>query len=84
MCKATFLYISEQLEPYIGKMETQPWCPIPVGKQLMSTLYRLATNCEFRTISNVFGIGKSTSCVIFHETCNAITQVLTPVYVFLL
>ena len=39
---------------------------------------QLATTCEFRTISNLFGIGISTACMAFHDVCYAIRAILTP------
>ena len=47
----------------------------------MIAVWKLATPCEFRTIANLSGIGRSTACEIFHEVCNAIANVLTPRYI---
>ena len=52
--------------------------PIPVDKQIAVTIWRLAMNIEYRTISALFGIGISTVCII---VCNTITQYLLPKYV---
>ena len=45
------------------------------------TLWRLATNIEYRTLSELFGIGRSTVCTIVVETCNMIATHLFPQYV---
>ena len=54
--------------------------PIPVGKRIMVSLWRLATNIEFRTLGHLFGINRGTACVVFHETIKAINTVLLPKY----
>ena len=43
----------------------------------------MATNVEYRTLSELFGIGKSTVGEIVIETCNAIATRLLPQYVYI-
>jgi len=45
------------------------------------TIWRLATDVEYRTISALFGIGKSTVYDIVHRTCHTMTKHLMPKYV---
>ena len=52
-----------------------------VEKRLAITLWKLATNIEYRSIAQLFGLGRSTVCTIVLETCKAITEVLLPRYV---
>ena len=40
------------------------------------TLYRLADMASYRTMSNLFGVGKSTVCKIVLEVCTCIVEVL--------
>ena len=40
------------------------------------TLWCLATCGEYRIIGHLFGIARNTVCVIVHDTCAAIIQVL--------
>ena len=47
------------------------------------TLLKMATNVEYCTLSALFGIGRSTVCVIVIETCNGIPKRLFPHYVYL-
>ena len=47
------------------------------------TIWRLATNVEYRTLSELFGIGKSTVGEIVIETCNTIASRLLPQYVYI-
>ena len=45
------------------------------------TIWRLGTNIEYRTISALFGLGKSTECEIVLETCEVIACHMMPRYV---
>ena len=47
------------------------------------TIWRLATNVDYRTLSELFGIGQSTVGGIVIETCNAIATCLLPQYVYI-
>ena len=44
-------------------------------------MYWLASSAEYRTIGNLFGVGKSTVCSIVHKVCEAIYEDLLNVYV---
>ena len=53
---------------------------ISVEAQVAVTIWRLATNVEYKTLSELFGIGKSTVGEIVIETSNAIaTRLLPPI-----
>ena len=54
---------------------------IGVGLRVAITIWKLATNIEFRTLSGLFGLGRSTVGVISMETCQAIVTHLLPLYV---
>ena len=45
------------------------------------TLWCLATPCEYRTLSHLFGVARSTVCTILHETCAAIATALMSTYI---
>ena len=36
---------------------------------------------EYSSIGHLFGISRSTACIIVHEVCSAINTVLTPIYI---
>ena len=55
--------------------------PIPVDLQLAVTIWRLATNVEYHTISALLGIGISTICDIVHQSCRAMAEHLLHRYV---
>lgn len=45
------------------------------------TIWKLATNVEYRTLSNLFGLGRSTVCTIVLDACRVITNHLLPRFV---
>ena len=50
---------------------------ISVRERVAITLYRLADKASYRTVSNLFGVGKSTVCqIIMLEVCTCIVEVL--------
>lgn len=55
--------------------------PVSTERKLAITLWKLATNIEYRRISQLFGLGRSTVCTIVLKTCNAIIEILLPKYV---
>ena len=55
--------------------------PITVEVRVAVTIRKLATNVEYRTLSALFGLGRSTVCKIVLETCHAIATHLLPQYV---
>ena len=54
---------------------------VDVQAQVAITLYWLASSAEYRTIDNVFGVGKSTVSSIVHKVCESIYEDLLNVYV---
>ena len=77
----TFAILCTELRPYIQRQTTGLRDPISVEKRVAVTLWKLATNVEYRTISNLFGIGLSTVCTIVVETCSVIAKRLMKKYV---
>ena len=54
---------------------------IKVEKRVAITLWYLATCSESRTIGHLFGISRSTVCLIVHDTCRAIVTVMQKKYI---
>ena len=55
--------------------------PIALERRGAVTIWRLATNVEYRTLGEFFGLGHSTVGKIVLETCEAIAQHLLQLYV---
>lgn len=82
MSREAFEYLWEELSLLISKRDTN----LPKGNfrspaTSYYTLYRLAEIATYRTVANLFGIGKSTVCEIVLEVCEAILEVLLPRYI---
>jgi len=52
-----------------------------VEKRVAITLWYLATPMEYRSIGHLFGVARCTACVVVHETCTAIVDVLLKAYI---
>ena len=81
MTRSTFVKLCSILDPHLHKQVTRFRMPVDVDQQIAVTLWRLATNIEYRTISELFGLGLSTVCTIVLKTCKVIAQHLLPKYV---
>ena len=76
MRKETFEYLCNKLRTYVSKQQTKMRQPISVEERVAVTLWYLSTGSEFRTVAWLFGISKSSVCLIVRETCEAIVHVL--------
>ena len=79
--RSTFYILCEQLTPYIRRRDTQLRCAICVEHRVAITLWCLATCGEYRTIAHLFGVARCTVCVIVHDTCKVIVDVLLKKYI---
>ena len=81
MHRSTFVFLCRKLEPYIERQCTVMRLPISIEQRVAVAIWSVATNVEYRTISELFGIGKATACVIMNDTCQAIVKYLMPHFV---
>ena len=81
MSRESFDHLAQQLSPHIKKTDTNFRKAIPARQRLAITLYWLSDNAHYRTIANLFGVGKSTVCGIVKDVCQAIVRVLLPLYI---
>lgn len=80
MSRDTFFYLCDKLRPRLARQDTSFRLALPVEKRVAVALWRLASNVEYRTISTLFGVGKSTVCRCVRDMCHAIVALLSPVY----
>ena len=80
MSRGTFLYICNQIHHLIKKEDTTMRPAITVEHRLALTLYYLPSNSDFRTIGNLFGVSKSTVCIVVKDVCAAIVKIVLPNY----
>jgi len=69
--------------PHILKRDTNLKKAIAVRHGLTITLYCLADTAQYRTIANLFGVGKSTVCGIVKQVCEVIVRILLPRYIYI-
>lgn len=81
MSHDTFKIICDQLRPYIQRHDTIFRKAVSVEARVAVTIWRLASNVEYRTIAGLFGLGRSTVCEIVLDTCEMIAKYLMPKYV---
>ena len=81
MNRDTFNLLCSEVRPYVERECTVLREPISVEKRVAVTIWKLATNVEYRTLSNLFGLGRSTVCTVFIETCKVIADKLFAKYV---
>ena len=81
MSRNMFNVQCQELTPHIERQETRLRMPIGVEKRVAVTIWKLATKVEYRTLSALFSLGRSTVCVIGVETCNGIAKHLFLWYV---
>ena len=81
MKREIFASLCRDLEASLAPSDHAVTGVVDVQKQVAITLYWLASSAEYRTIGNLFGVGKSTVCSIVHKVCEAIYEDLLNVYV---
>ena len=81
MSKDTFNYLCRELQPHISEEHTHMRDSVSTERRLAITLWKLATNTEYRSIAQLFGVGHSIVCSIVLDTCKSITEILLPKYV---
>lgn len=81
MSKTTFDILCRELSSHIKRQDTSFRKCVAVEARVAITVWRLATNMEYRSLAALFGIGRSTAGEIFLETCEVIAKVLFPKYV---
>jgi hypothetical protein len=81
MSQSTFLYVCSELKSAVERQDTIMREAITVEKRVALTVWFLATGADYRTIGHLFGVSKSTVCVVTKEVCAAIVDRLLPEYI---
>ena len=79
--RATFLYLCDQLRSSISRQDTLMRRAVSTEKRVAITLWFLSTGADYRTIGHLFGVSKSTVCVVTKGVCAAIVEHLLPEYI---
>ena len=78
MDKHTIMYICEEIEGTIYKADTNFRKAVSVTMRCTIALYFYSSACDYRTLSNLFGIGRSTICNIVVSVSKALVNVILP------
>ena len=81
MLQDMFLYLCQELTPAIERQDTVLRKAISVQQRVAITLWKLAANAEYRTIAHLFGVSRSSVCIIVKEVCEDIVKLLQPMYI---
>ena len=76
-----FVYICNKLQCRLLRRNTTMRQAIIVQKRVAVTLWKLATNSDYRSIGHPFGTSKAAVCCIVQEVSQCIVDVLMPRYI---
>ena len=79
--KETFQFLCQVLDQHIRNKNIQINESIDVQTRVVVILCRLATRNSLSMIGDLYGIAKSTACVIVRECCKAIKKHLLPLVI---
>ena len=83
MSRETFNAVCTELRPFLERQVSRFRQPVCVRTRVTVTFWRLATNIEYQTIGELFGLGRSTVCEIIIDTCDAIAKHLAPQHIYM-
>ena len=84
MSNDAFNSLCNTLRPHISKEDAKFRKCMPAEIKLAVTLYYWSRTSDYRTIANLFGLGRSTVCSIVHTVCKQIVRNLLKTYINLL
>ncbi|XP_057675458.1 uncharacterized protein LOC130905787 isoform X2 [Corythoichthys intestinalis] len=81
MKRVTFQRLCNILQPTLTRQSTNFRDSLSLDLRVAICLWRLATNLDYRSISDLFGVGISTACQITQEVVTAINKVMKRHYI---
>ena len=69
-------YLCNMISRKLCEKSTVMMTPISVERRVAITVWRLATNIDYRSIGHLFGFARCTACGIVNEVCTVIVQQL--------
>ena len=81
MRKVTFDCLCTQLKPIIERKTTKLRDAILVEQRVAICIWCLATNMEYRTAAYLFGVSRSSVCLIVNSVSKAIVEIHMPKYI---
>lgn len=80
MSRETFKVLCSLL-PSFGKQDTNYRKAIPLEKRVAIAVYALGSSAEYRTVANLFGVGRSTVGKILNQFCVSLWSNLKTNYI---
>ena len=80
MSEETFLYLCNKLRNSITRTDTTMRKAISTEKRVALTLWFLSTGSDYRTIGHLFGVSKSTVCVVAKDVWHCIVKLAPKVH----
>lgn len=80
MTPETFTYLLSCIEHRIRRQDTQMRKAIEPETRLCVTLHYLATGLNMRNLAYIYALGRQTVSNIIYDCCQAIWDLLSPVY----
>ena len=80
MSQETFLYLCTELRESVERSDTIMRKAVLVEQRVALTLWFLSINADYCTIGHLFGVSKSTVCIVMKEVCAVIVDKLLPKY----
>ena len=74
MTKATFEILCDDLRPSFSDHARPLREPLQLDHRVAIAVYWMASSAEYRTIANLFGVGKSTVRKCIHDVCTAMAE----------
>ena len=81
MTKATFEILCDDLRPSFPEQARSVREPLQLGHRVAIIVYWMASSAEYRTIANLFAVGKSTIHKCIHDVCTAMAENILDKYV---
>ncbi|XP_013409304.1 protein ANTAGONIST OF LIKE HETEROCHROMATIN PROTEIN 1 [Lingula anatina] len=79
MRRETFEYLVNELALHLPTPGM--WRSISMRRRVAVTLWILAHGTDYRTVGHLFGLGRSTVCMIFRHTVVALATHIAPLYI---
>uniref|UniRef100_A0A1X7UN39 DDE Tnp4 domain-containing protein n=1 Tax=Amphimedon queenslandica TaxID=400682 RepID=A0A1X7UN39_AMPQE len=81
MRKETFMYLCKELDKEVRKKDTHLRCAITVELRVAIIIWFLSTGTPYRVLAHLFGVSRSSICLIIRQVCTAIVKVLMRKYI---
>ncbi|CAM2105534.1 unnamed protein product [Caretta caretta] len=76
MRKVTFMGLCDELAPTLRRKDMRLRVALTVEKWVAIAIWKLATPDSYQSVTNQFGVGKSTTGIVLTQVCRTINRML--------